>query len=155
MKYIAIIILMHTILSASELKIVADSFSADHSKGISIFQGNVNIVKTDDELNASKVTIFTDEKNKPLKFVALGNVSFKIQTKTKEKYEGIAGKVVYIPKEKKYSFFENVHLKQINVKKEIQGDEVVLSTEDGKAYAKGLAKEPVIMIFDIAEEKEK
>jgi len=155
MKYIAIIMLVHTILSASELKIVADSFSADHSKGISIFQGNVNIVKTNDELNASKVTIYTDAKNKPLKFVALGNVSFKIQTKTEEKYAGVAGKVIYIPKEKKYSFFENVHLQQLNDKKEIQGDEVVLSTEDGKAYAKGLTKEPVIMIFDIPEEKEK
>lgn len=155
MKYIAIIMLLHTMLTASELKIVADSFRADHTKGISIFEGNVHIVKTDDELNASKVTIYTDANNKPLKFVALGNVSFKIETKTKEEYEGVAGKVVYIPKEKKYSFFENVHLKQLNVKKEIQGDEVVLSTEDGKAYAKGLTKEPVIMIFDIGEEKEK
>jgi hypothetical protein len=41
-----------------------------------------------------------------------------------------------------------------NEKKEIQGDEVVLQTTDGKAYAKGIVKKPVIMIFDISEEKD-
>ncbi|MDP2894452.1 MAG: lipopolysaccharide transport periplasmic protein LptA, partial [Sulfurimonas sp.] len=62
-------------------------------------------------------------------------------------------KVVYLPKEKEYHFFKDVHLKQINEKKEIIGEEVILKTIEGKAYAKGAEKEPVIMIFDMPEDK--
>jgi len=139
---------------AEELKIKANTFSADEQKGLSIFNGNVRVKKGNDELNASEVTIYTDKKNQPTKFVAIGNVSFKIETKKGAKYEGQANRVVYVPKEKKYNFYENVHLKQVNEKKEIIGDEVTLALDSGKAFAKGVKKEPVIMIFDIKDEKE-
>jgi len=155
MKYIFItIIFCSSFLFAQELKVTADIFETDQAKGISIFTGHVKIVKKNDELNASKVTIYTDEKNQPTKFIALGNVSFKIITKKGARYRGLAGKVIYYPKKNEYNFYKNVTLKQIDVKKEIQGDEVVLNTITGKAHAKGLKKEPVIMIFEIADEKE-
>ena len=154
MKFLLTTILFfNTLVFAQELKIIADTFSTDQMKGLSIFEGHVNIVKNSDELNASKVTIYTDTANKPIKFVATGNVVFKIETKKKARYEGTANKVIYLPKESEYRFYENVHLKQLNAKKEIKGDEVVLNTTNGKAYAKGLKKEPVIMIFNIDEDK--
>jgi len=138
---------------AEELKIKANSFTSDQNSGISVFQGDVHIKKNKDKLNASKVTIYLNKKKKPTKFVAIGNVSFAITTKDGAKYNGVAGKVIYFPQKKEYYFYENVHLKQLNDKKEIMGDEVVLKTTDGKAYAKGLKKEPVIMIFDIGEDQ--
>ena len=146
-------LLLTSLLSAQELRIKANSFSADEGKGLSYFEGDVNIIKLNDELNASKVTIFTDKNNQPTKFIAKGDVSFKIQTKLQAKYEGTAEKVIYIPQDKEYRFYGSVHLKQIDDKKEIQGDEVILNTTSGKAYAKGKKKEPIIMIFDIKEEK--
>ena len=152
-KILILLTIMSLIASAEELKIQALSFSADEGKGISIFDGNVSMVKRHDELYASKVTVYTDKENKPIKFVAFGNVSFKIETKTKAKYEGSANKVIFFTKEREYRFYKNVHLKQINEKKEIQGDEVVLSTVTGKAHAKGVEKGPVIMIFDIPEKE--
>ena len=152
--YITAIILLCSSIFAQELKIKANSFSADENSGISVFNGDVNVIKKNDELNASEVTIYTDKSNQPTKFVAVGSVSFKIQTKKSIKYEGSAEKVIYLPSEKKYTFYDNVHLKQIGEKKEILGDEVVLDIVEGKAYAKGLKKGPVIMIFDIADEKE-
>jgi len=95
---------------------------------------------------------------KPLHFISKqieeNAIDKEIKTKENAEYEGTANKVVYKPLKKEYYFYENVILKQINEKKEIEGDEVILNTVDGKAYAKGLAKKPVIMIFDIAEEKE-
>lgn len=156
MKYLLIImIFLSNISFAQELKIKADSFSADETKGVSIFSGSVNIVKRDDELNASRVVIFTNKHNKPIKFVATGNVSFNILTKKGSKYDGAANKVIYLPNKQEYCFYGNVHLKQINEKKEILGDEVILNIADGKAYAKGLKKDPVIMIFDIKEDKDR
>ena len=156
MKYLLVLLfLLQTVLFAEELKVKADEFSADQNKGISIFTGHVRIKKVNDELNASKVTIYTDKNNKPTKFIALGDASFVIKTQEGAIYRGVAQKVVYFPLKKEYHFFGDVHLKQIDDKKEIFGDAVILQTIDGKAYAKGVAKEPVIMIFDIKDEKEK
>ncbi len=154
MKYIFILFFIFgSTLFSQELKITSDFFSADENIGVSVFEGNVNVIKRNDELNASKVEIFTNKQNKPTKFIATGDVSFVIETEEGTSYAGVANRVVYFPIAKEYHFFQNVHLKQLNEKKEIQGDEVVLKTLDGKAYAKGVVEKPVIMIFDMSENK--
>lgn len=154
MKQIAILtIFLVGSLFSQELKIKANLFNADQKAGISIFEGNVNIIKGSDELNASKVTVYTDVNQKPTKFIAEGDASFYIKTLDGSLYRGKAQKVIYIPNKKEYYFYKDVHLKQINEKKEIIGEEVVLKTIDGKAYAKGAKKEPVIMIFNLPNEK--
>lgn len=140
-------------LFSQDLQVKAKLFNADQKAGISVFEGNVNIVKGSDELNASKVTIHTNSNQEPTKFTAEGNASFYIQTLEGAIYRGKAQKVVYFPQEKEYHFFKDVHLKQINEKKEIIGEEVILKTTEGKAHAKGAEKEPVIMIFDMPEDK--
>ncbi|MCD6432812.1 MAG: lipopolysaccharide transport periplasmic protein LptA [Sulfurimonas sp.] len=153
--FIILTLFLTSILISQELKVKANQFSADEKAGISIFEGDVNIIKGSDELNASKVTIFTNAEQEPVKYIAQGSVSFKIKTKKGSLYEGVAGKVIFLPVEKEYHFFKNVYLKQIDEKKEILGDEVVLKTVEGKAYAKGVKTEPVIMIFNMPKEEEK
>jgi lipopolysaccharide export system protein LptA len=150
-----LVLLLSASLYSEELKIKANSFTSDQNTGVSVFSGNVNIKKTNDELNASKVVIFLDTKRKPKKFVATGHVSFIITTKEGTEYTGVAEKAIYFPRKKEYYFYNNVHLKQLNDDNEILGDEVVLKTIEGKAYAKGLKKEPVIMIFNIDDEEKK
>lgn len=152
---LAITIFLISNLASEELQIKAKSFHADEKKGISVFNGNVNIIKSGDELNASKVTIYTDSKNQPTKFITEGQSSFKITTLENSVYTGKAHKVIYLPKKKEYRFYKNVHLKQVDEKKEIIGEEVVLNIIDGKAYAKGAKSEPVIMIFNILKDEEK
>ena len=153
-KYIVLIaFLLHYAVAAQELKIKANLFSTDEAKGLSIFDGSVNVLKGSDELNASKVLVYTDKKRKPIKFIATGDVSFNITTKERAHYEGSAQKVIYKPQNKEYRFYGDVHLKQLDEKKEILGDEVILNIVDGKACAKGLKKEPVIMIFDMKDEE--
>jgi len=154
-KKLIIILLLTLIASADELKITAGSFKADENSGISIFSKDVAIKKGTDEINASKVTVYTDKNNEPIKFVAIGNVSFVLVSKQGSIYSGEAQKVIYIPKSKEYYFYKNVHLKQVDQKKEIIGEEVVLKTIEGKAYAKGVDSEPVIMIFNISNDKTK
>ena len=152
-KTIFLTIFLGVTLFSQELKVKAKLFNADQKAGISVFEGDVNIVKGSDELNASKITIHTNSNQEPTKFTAEGNASFYIQTLEGAIYRGKAQKVVYLPQEKEYHFFKDVHLKQINEKKEIIGEEVILKTIEGKAYAKGAEKEPVIMIFNIPEDK--
>lgn len=140
-------------LFSQELQVKAKLFNADQKVGISVFEGDVNIIRGSDELNASKVTIYTNANQEPTKFVAEGDASFNIKTLEGATYKGKAQKVVYLPQEKEYHFFKEVHLRQINEKKEIIGEEVVLKTIEGKAYAKGAEKEPVIMIFNMPDDK--
>ena len=118
-KIIFLTIFLGAALFSQELKVKAKLFNADQKAGISVFEGDVNIVKGSDELNASKVTIHTNSNQEPTKFTAEGNASFYIQTLEGAIYRGKAQKVVYFPQEKEYHFFKDVHLKQINEKKEI------------------------------------
>ena len=149
MKYFIVLMILITSLISQELKIKANEFSSDEKKGVSTFVGEVDILRSSDRLQASKVTVYTDKKHQPTKFIAVGNVDFKIKTQDGSRYEGKAQKVIYNPAKKEYYFYKNVSLKQLNSKKEIIGDEVVLKIIDGQAYAKGAKKEPVIMIFEI------
>lgn len=151
---ITLTLLLSISLLAQELKIKANSFNADEKAGISMFSGAVNIIKNKDELNASKVTIHTNKEHTPTKYIAIGDVSFQISTKKGAIYSGHAQKVIYLPQDKEYKFFEDVRLSQVDDKKEIIGDEVVLNTVEGKAYAKGQESGPVIMIFHIPDESE-
>lgn len=141
-------------LYSNELKIKANSFVADQKKGISTFSGNVNILREKDEINASKITVFTNADNEPTKYIAKGDVRFHITTQDGSEYKGKSQKVIYMPISKEYLFYDDVHIKQLGEKNEIIGDEVVIKTIEGKAKARSKTNKPVIMIFDI-KEKEK
>jgi lipopolysaccharide export system protein LptA len=154
MRSIYLIFLLVLSLYAQELKIKADSFNADEKSGISVFTGDVNILRSNDELNATEVTVYTDKNHKPLKFVAVGNVSFRIETKSGSVYNGVAQKAIYLPEKKEYQFYKGVHLKQLDENKEIIGEEVVLKATEGKAHAKGKKNGPVVMIFDVQNQEE-
>ena len=107
-----------------------------------------------DEINASKIIIYTNAERKPTRIVAEGDVSFVIETETGDSYAGKSQKAIIKPLEKSYHFFTDVHLRQLNRFKEINGDEVYVNTLKGTAVAKGADKKPVIMVFDIADKNE-
>ncbi len=146
-----VILLATAALSAGELKIKADYFESDQAKNIAVFKGNVNIKKKNDELNATKVVVYTDKQRHPVKLVATGDVSFKIKDEHGKRYRGKAKKVIYLPKKQEYRFFTDVHLHQLGEKKEIIGDEVIFNALTGKARARSRKNNPVVMIFDIKE----
>ncbi len=141
-------------LFGNDLKVVANSFDGDEKKGVAIFMGDVKMKKGFDELNASKVTIYTDKKHDPIKMVAEGDVSFFVKTQNNATYTGKAEKTIYFPKIKEYQFYTNVHLRQLNERKQIDGDKVILNTTDGRAFANGAKKAPVVMIFHFKDQNE-
>ena len=69
-KFFIIINLCILPLLAEQVKIIADSFEGNEKKGITIFKGNVQIIKGNDELNASLVAVHTDKERKPIKYEA-------------------------------------------------------------------------------------
>lgn len=156
LRFLAIIApLFSTLLLAEELKVISDTFKADQRKGISVFNGNVKVTKGYDELNASKVTIYTDKENKPTKYLAEGDVTFYIVTEVGEKYKGKAQSAVYLPNESEYQFSKKVDLIRIDDYRRIKGDRVVVNTTQGHALAESASDEPVIMTFTIQDKKSK
>ncbi|MDD2829508.1 MAG: lipopolysaccharide transport periplasmic protein LptA [Sulfuricurvum sp.] len=134
-------------MSANELKVLSDNFKGDQPKGLSVFTGNVKVTKGLDELNASKVTIYTDASRKPTKYIAEGDVSFYIVTENNEKYRGKSQRAVYLPNESEYQFYTKVDLIRIDDYRRVKGDKVVVNEVHGFANADSVDGEPVLMIF--------
>jgi lipopolysaccharide export system protein LptA len=143
------------LFAGEQLKIVADAFSANEKEGRSVFSGHVRIKMGSDELNASRVEVFFDEKRAPTEYIAEGDASFFLKTDTGSLYRGKAQKVVFLPQKEEYRFFGNVHLLQLNEHKQIDGEEVVVNIQEGTAKAKGANKQPVIMIFNLPDQEKK
>lgn len=141
--------------SAEELKVISDTFKGDQQKGISIFTGHVKVTKGSDELNASKVTIYTDKENKPVKYFAEGDVSFYILTEKQEKYKGKSKTAIYLPDEGEYQFYTNVDLLRLDDFRRVKGDKVIVNTVKGSASAESANNEPVVMTFTLEDKKSK
>jgi lipopolysaccharide export system protein LptA len=147
--------LFFSLVSAEELQVVSDNFKGDQQKGVSIFSGNVKVTKGLDELNASKVTIYTDKDKKPVKYIAEGNVSFYIVTELKEQYKGKSQSATYLPNESEYHFHKKVDLIRIDDFRRVKGDKVVVNTIHGHASAESANDEPVVMTFTLQDKKSK
>jgi lipopolysaccharide export system protein LptA len=148
-KILSLLPLLGILLSGEELKVISDSFKGDQQKGISVFTGNVKISKGRDELNASKLTIYTDKEHKPVKYLAEGDVSFYIVTEMKEIYKGKAQSALYLPNESEYQFNKKVDLFRLDDFRRIKGDKIIVNTVAGHAAAESADHEPVIMVFTL------
>lgn len=136
-------------LYGQELKVLSANYKGDQSTGTSVFTGNVIVTKGFDELNASKVTIYTDSNRKPVKMVAEGDVSFYIVTELNEKYRGKSQRAIYLPNEKEYQFYTKVDLIRLDDFRRVKGDKVVVNTIYGHASADSANNEPVMMVFTL------
>ena len=158
MKRIALVLIggvLVPLFGAEQLRIAADTFYANEKKGRSVFEGHVRIQMGRDELNASRVEVFTDEKHRPVKYVAQGDASFYLMAEDKSTYSGRAQKAIFVPDQQEYRFYGDVHLMQINEHKQIDGEEVTVNIQKGTASARGAEKQPVIMTFELPEGEEK
>jgi lipopolysaccharide export system protein LptA len=142
-------------MNAEELKVISDSFKGDQQKGVAVFTGNVKVTKGMDELNASKVTIYTDKDKKPYKYVAEGGVSFYIVTEQQEKYRGKSQSAVYMSNEGEYQFYTKVDLLRLDDYRRVKGDKVVVNMSQGSAVAESAKDEPVVMTFTIQDKNPK
>ncbi len=138
-----------TLVNAQQLNVLSDNFRGDQAKGVSVFTGKVRLTKGSDELNASKVTIYTDQARKPLKYIAEGNVSFYIVTEEGEKYKGVSQKAIYLPNDAEYQFYTKVDLIRIDDFRRVKGDKVVVNENHGFANADSSGGEPVLMTFTL------
>ncbi|NPA82721.1 MAG: lipopolysaccharide transport periplasmic protein LptA [Epsilonproteobacteria bacterium] len=149
-KLFLIITFLAISLLGEEVQITADSFQADEINKISTFEGNVEITKGKDKIEAKKLVILFDKNNKPIKYTAEGNPKFKFFIKDKE-YEGKADKIIYTPNDGKYLLIGNVFVVEKTENRKIYGDRLELDKKSGKIKISGGKNKPVKFIFKVQE----
>lgn len=145
-------------LNAQQLIIDSKNFEANDLKGISIFTGNVKLKQGKDRLNSDKLEIYLTKKSakskrEVLKYIAIGNVSFKLFSNGKA-YEGKGDKLIYNIKQSQYSVFGNAYLKEKVEDKTLYGETIIINQKSGEAKVSGTEDKPVRFIINIEEKTE-
>ncbi len=150
--FILFILLFSSHLLADFVDIKADHFYANDINHKAFFEGHAKIKQGKNEINASKVTVFFNERKKALKYEAHGNVKFNLIEK-RIHYKGVANKIVYTPTSSKYYFVGNVTLRDLTNNRTIKANSVSLDLKSGLADIKGSVKKPVHFRFEIEDRK--
>ncbi len=151
MKYLFYLLLVVSFgFSSVEMSIVSDKFKADEAKHISIFSGNVKIVKLNDTIKSKKAVVTFDEKNKPLSYEASGNVQFSISLKDSV-ISGSCESLVYDPVSKIYTLSGSVDVIEMPSKRKLKANSVKIDTINAKTVVSGTKVKPVKFIFNIEE----
>ena len=151
MKYL-VFFLTAVVLFAAEVEITADKFVADEAKGVSVFNGNVHVVRGKDELKADKVVIKFDKKRQPTLYTATGHAQAKLGIKGK-RYFAKGETLIYNPIAQKYIIRKNAFLQEVNKDKEIYAE--VINVDQAKGYYEVNSKKnrPVKFIFKLKDKK--
>ncbi len=136
-------------LDENEVRIEAKIFEANEKDKLSIFSGDVKILKGKDEINSSTVKIYFDNDNQPKQYEFIDKVSFKLHIKDGKTYLGQANKVHLFPKTEKYIFSDSVVIIELESGRRLEGDKVSLDGISGSARIIGGSKKPVVMSFKL------
>jgi len=151
MKFLYLLLFSFTLLNAQKVEISADSFEADEKKMLSVLQGNVRLIKGEDTIKASKLTIYFDAENKPKSYLAEGNINFIIHTGNQH-FKGKAQKLLYKPSSLKYEISGNAFIHEMTQNRKLYGETIMIDRISGKSTIKGSSNKPIKFIFEVKEE---
>jgi lipopolysaccharide export system protein LptA len=149
LKLFIALLFLTSLLFSAKLQIEGDSFVRNQKKKLSSFTGNVKIKKDRDELNATKVLVYVDDENHPIKYEALGDVSFKVTTEDNVTYQGRSQRLIFLPEIKEYQFYKEVFIEEKATARTLSGEKIILSMASGNAKIAGKAKVPVRVTFEL------
>ncbi len=149
-KVLLILVFSFSLSLAEKVEVSADSFEADELKRVSLFKGNVHIKKGEDEIKADNLKIDFDKQNRPIKYEAIGNVSFKITTSA-QRFVGTSGEIIYEPLKKKYTASKNVNINETTKNRVLKGEKITIDRISGKSKISGTKNRPVKFIFTVDE----
>ena len=146
------IFLLISLYGAQQIEIKAKRFEADEKKLVTKFFDHVKLTRGADVINADKAFVYFNKAKKPVKFDAIGNVTFKI-THEGKRYDGRCQELIYMPMKKEYILIGDVYVHQMPDDRKIYGQKIVLDLISGNLLVEGEAKKPVKIIFKVEEKK--
>ena len=150
-KLTSVLLFFTLMLQAEQVEVSADFFEADEQTMTSILQGNVLLQKGEDTVHASTLTISFDAQNKPIKYLAEGQVNFNIKTNMQD-FEGHAQSLLYNPKTHIYAVSGNAFLHDKKQDRKLYGERIMIDRNSGKSSIKGAKNRPVKFIFHVQED---
>lgn len=151
MRVALFLLLAMSFAFCAEVVITSNTFEGDEKIGISKFIGNAKAIKGQDVITATQFLVFTDSKRKLQKIEALENAKFFIVNDNLT-YKGYADKLVYYPDKKEYELIGNAMAENIEEKRKVFGDYIVINNESKKATVKGSEAKPARFIFYVEDE---
>jgi len=145
-KYILIFITVF--LMAQDLRVRSQNFIYDSKKMVSIFSGDVNATRGQDNILADKMYVYFNEQKKPVKFEALQNVKVFLGLDKNSTYKGKCNKLTYLIKSGDIILKGNAFIKRIETNESISGDLIKINryTKDKKVSGN---KKPVNIIIKV------
>jgi lipopolysaccharide export system protein LptA len=150
MRFLWISFFIAISLYGQKVEISADSFEADEKKMYTILKGNVLLKKGADTIHAATLTVYFDADNKPIKYLASGNITFDINTE-KQSFDGHADQLLYNPKTLIYEVSGNAFIHEKLQNRKLYGEHIMIDRVSGKSTIKGSKKRPVKFIFEVKE----
>jgi lipopolysaccharide export system protein LptA len=136
---------------SAEVIITSNNFEGDDASGVSKFFGNAKATKGADIITSSEFIVYTDSKRKIQKIEAIGDAKFTIVNDNLT-YKGYADKLVYYPNKKEYELIGNAMAENIEEKRKVFGDYIVINNDSKKATVRGNEAKPARFIFFIDDE---
>lgn len=134
--------------------IKADSFVADKEQNIVIFNGNVSMIKGQDNLHAQKLTVYTkqNEQNETVvrKYIAIGDVDLKMK-KPDTLMIAKGDSIIYDVDKQEYLIEGNGYLEDVNKSRIIKGERIYIDRISQKTKIDGKENKPVQFKFTMEE----
>jgi lipopolysaccharide export system protein LptA len=140
-------LLLPVVGAGAYLEITAETFKYDPKREISIFQGNVKAKKGGDYIYSHRMEIFLKRK-KVVKYLATGNVRFRITLDPKDIYQGRADRLIYWVQRGDLVLEGNCSVKNLRSGEQITGEYIKLNRYTKGAEVKG-GKRPVKVILEL------
>jgi lipopolysaccharide transport protein LptA len=133
-----------------QVQIQADSFEASEKDRVSYFIGAVSIKKGSDNIKANKLKIKFDANNKPIHYIATGDLEFDIKTDNQH-FIGSAQMLTYKPSSKIYTIQGNVNIVETTKNRTLEGEKITLDTQSSQSKIVGDKNTPVKFTFTVEE----
>lgn len=147
-REIIVFLLCMSLCFADQIKVEALSFYADENAGKSILSGNVVVSHGGDVLTSGELVIFTDSRQKPIRYEATKQPKFKIVLKDKI-YEGSGDKFTYDVLKDIYEIDGNAYINEIQTDKKLYGDRVIVDRRANIYRVESKTKKPARFVFDL------
>ncbi len=148
MKKLIIFIFLISFIFADVLHITSKKFFYDSKKLISVFIGDVNATKGEDNILAQKMIIYFNKNKKPIKYIAYGNVKFVFNDQNAT-YKGHCDKLIYNFLTTDIYLIGNAFVKKLQTNEIMSGEEIKINRKNQTLEVLGNNKKPVNIIIKV------
>jgi len=132
------------------LHITSKKFFYNSNELKSVFVGDVNATKGEDNIIADKMIIYLNKHKKPIKYIAEGNVKFFLILDNNESLRGKCSKLIYNFLNENIILEGNVFVRKIETNESVSGDKIKINRKTKDIEVIG-NKKPVNIILKVDE----